>query len=224
MASYTISNGPENVPMDEFFAKSGKLAKSCRFMVRIAGPKTPNPSLRISQGLSSTSDLSFLCEAAEFPGRGFMSADIRYYGPNFKVPYQTTYEDLTLTFMCRDEFLERQYFDSWMELINPQSGYDFSYRDDYVSEIEIFQLSELKNKAEYAFKFEQAYPVLVAPQPVTWADDNFHRLSITFTYLRWFRYDEDKVRRNVTFQLIDGNSSQTYIGGTYIPNIFGNLT
>lgn len=201
MATYFIPNGPVLPSMDEVQAQSGRyggLAKSAKFMVRMF-PARPDSLLR-GAGIFMQ-DLTYLCEAAEFPGRGFESLDIRYYGPNFKVPNKTNYEDLNLTFLCRDTFLERQLFDTWMELINPNATYNFSYKDTYTCKIELFQISDIAANtgdivggapsAQYKFTFEEAYPILLQPQPVTWADDNFHRLTVTFTFKKWWREDGD---------------------------------
>lgn len=205
MATINFPNGPNYADLirtRSVISDGGGPAKSNRFLVNIPKP---------IDGLNGfQKDLTLLCEAAEFPGRGLFTVDNRYYGPNFKIPYQTTYEDLTLTFLVRDKFLERQYFDGWMNAINPIDSYNFNYRADYTTNIELFQLSDIGTpvrntvngvsvpsgetfvKTQYAFTFEKAYPVLVNPQPVTWADDNFHRLSVTFTYTRWYRRGLDK--------------------------------
>lgn len=193
MASNYISNAPEIDTLDLTTARAvmdayGGLAKSCRFFVRIL----PSGSL-LTEYSKDVRDFSYLCESAEFPGRGFMSTDLRYYGPNFKMPYQSSYEDLNLTFICRNEFTEREFFDNWMELINPVSTYNFSYRSEYEATIEMYQMSDLDTEGEttsnavYSFRFEHVYPMLISPQPATWADDNFHRLTVGFTYTRWYR-------------------------------------
>lgn len=189
--------------------QNGGLAKSCRFIVRINTPAAFNRQYSILR------DLSFLCEAAEMPGRGFVSADVRYYGPNQKLPVQTQYEDTTMTFLCRSEFYERQFFDNWMQIINPSNTFDFNYRADYETTIEIMQFAEYAPtintttgpnrglaqsaakapKETYRITLYNAYPMLVNPQPMTWADDQIQRLSVTFTYHKWKRdnYSWDKV-------------------------------
>jgi hypothetical protein len=198
MASVAFDNIVTELNMDRFRGVSndkGGPAKSNRFLVQINGkPTNLNNSIR--------NDLTFLCEAAELPGRGFMSTDIRYYGPNFKAPYQSVYEDLNLTFICRDEFFEREFFDNWMSVINPVSTFNFEYKDNYTSEIVLQQYSDYENDATYSFNFDKAYPILVSPQPATWADDNFHRLTVSFTYVRWYRKNLDRI------QPIDGMTSQ----------------
>jgi hypothetical protein len=178
--------------------EQGGPAKSNRFLVEIDGGPQLNPV---------QNDLTFLCEAAELPGRGFMSTDIRYYGPNFKVPYQSVYEDLNLTFICRSEFLERSFFDNWLNFINPVMDFNFRYRKEYNSTVKIHQFSELSDDPVYTFVFDEAYPILVSPQPATWADDNFHRLTVSFTYKRWyrtgFRYDNIGRTDGMTYQLLE---------------------
>jgi len=224
MASVKIKNAPEleYIALPYFYVKSteyGGLAKSARFMVRIIPSGTDNA---LKKSASFMRDLSYLCESAEFPSRGFQSMDIRYYGSNFKVPYQTSYEDLNLTFLCRDKFLEREFFDTWMEIINPSSTANFSYRNTYACTIELFQLSDIaadensyNATAQYKFTFNDAWPILVNPQPVTWADDNFHRLTVSFTYNRWSR-DELDSKTPEKYDLVKGASSIT-TGGTTIP-------
>ena len=187
-----FSNSPSVPSMDLLYAISSEFngfAKTAKYLVRIT-PTGQNNPMKAYRG--DVRDLSFLCESAELPGRGQMTTDIRYYGPNFKMPFQSSYEDLNLTFLVRENFLEREIFDSWMEVINPNYSYDFSYRDDYACTIKIFALSDVAfYGANYVFTFEKAWPVLVNPQPVTWADDNFHRLSVSFTYTRWVREEFD---------------------------------
>ena len=194
MSNQIISNPPQRLNLNYFRSVAsdmGSFAKGCKFVVRI----TP-----IGDGLKRLSsnrfieDLSYLCETAEMPGRGFQNIDMRYYGPSFKMPFQSAYEDINLTFLCRAESYEREFFDNWMELINPTNTFDFAYRDDYRSNIDIFKISEhakigtlAESEATYNFTLLNAFPILINPQPVTWADDQFLRLGVTLTYHWWTR-------------------------------------
>ena len=182
-------------------SRYGGLGKSARFAVRIMPAR-----VHLGKGYGDfVRDFTYLCESAEMPGRGFMSLDVRYYGPNQKLPYQTSYEDTTMTFLCRSESFERQFFDDWMELINPTNSFDFNYRDEYETTIQIIQLAEYGTstgagpstqsgtypKETYRITLYNAYPVLVNPQPMTWADDQMQRLAVTFTYHKWRREGYD---------------------------------
>lgn len=227
MATFNIDNQPTNLRMSDFYAYSsafGSLVKSSRFAVRIVPSGTNSFLTRLGyQGFMQ--QFTYLCESAELPGRGFMNADLRYYGPNFKVPYQTEYQETAMTFLCRAQSFERQFFDDWMEVINPTSTFDFNYKDNYKAEIHMFQFSEAGKRnttepnrepavpssttnqfsepiATYAWTLHDAYPILINPQPVTWADDNFQRLAISFTFSKWTRKNRDI--QSGTYSLVKG--------------------
>lgn len=218
--------------MSDFYAYSTafqSLAKSSRFAVRIVPSGTDSFLTRLGyRGFMQ--QFTYLCESAELPGRGFMNADMRYYGPNFKIPYQTEYQETAMTFLCRAESFERQFFDDWMEIINPTNTFDFNYKDSYKCEIHMFQFSEAGRRtttepnrertipsptsneftepvATYSWTLHDAYPILINPQPVTWADDNFQRLAISFTFSKWTRRNRDA--QSETYSLVKGAAVTT---------------
>ena len=212
MPSYPIENAPSHLSMVNFRAVSddfGGLVKSNRFVVRLGVPRI---GLQYS---GFVRDLTYLCEIAEMPGRGFMNVDVRYYGPSQKLPYNTQYEDMTLTFLCRNEAIERQFFDDWMNWINPVNTFDFNYRDEYSVKIDIYQFTDVDQDEigqatpMYNITLKDAYPILVNPQAMTWGDDQFQRLSVTFTYTKWIRENQDPKPRNTgpqgfSFSLVEG--------------------
>lgn len=214
MASFQINDAPQKLDMRSFMAVSndlGGMVKSCRYAVLISPPRVSLQAGGLNRSNNVMKDLTYLCEATEFPGRGFNTIDLRYYGPNFKIPAQTVYEDLNMTFICRAESYERQLFDDWMESINPTQTFDFKYKDDYSSTITLYQYTEVAAdnnqtvpKATYAFTLYEAFPILVNAQPVTWADDGFQKLTVTFTYTKWRRKGYDPESRQ--FSLVQGSS------------------
>ncbi len=185
----------------------GGVAKQNKFITRItprsnllgvSSEGTPLGTASLFQGaLAIFQDLEFLCETSELPGRTLQTADVRYYGPVNKFPFQSVYADLNLTFICRSEMHEKDLFDSWMQLINPVSNYDFRYKDDYSVTIEVFHFAEIASetnpqaaKPTYQVYFENAYPISVSPISLTWADDGLARLQVTFAYDRHYRAGE----------------------------------
>lgn len=231
MASYTIANSPQNLSMNDVKAISsqyGGLVKSSRYAIRIIPVGEFLLQLNYGRFLEH---FTYLSDSAEMPGRAFMSIDHRYYGPNYKVPFQSQYEDITMTFLCRTESLERQFFDDWMEIINPTNLWDFNYRDQYRSNIEIYQLategedtfagpnnqivaSPTAPKAVYKWTVWDAYPIIINAQPVTWADDNFQRLSVSFTYTRWTRVGRDATPGTFKDKFVVGSTVEGLPGQT----------
>jgi hypothetical protein len=141
---------------------------------------TSNPSM--------TRYLALQCENAELPGKTLQTADVKIYGPTFKVPYQTQYTDTTLTFVCTNEFYERKLFERWMEAIHPSDTNNLRYpkgaNSRYMTNIKIIQYDEFI-KQIYAVELIDAFPIGMAAQPLSWSDDGFHRLSIQFAYQRY---------------------------------------
>lgn len=86
--------------------------------------------------------LHFSCYAASIPGQSLATSDVRTYGPNYKMPYQTNYEDLNLEFYCNGDMEQKHIFDYWMRLIqNPQSN-NIHYLKNYKCKIFVNQFKE----------------------------------------------------------------------------------
>jgi hypothetical protein len=132
--------------------------------------------------------LALQCESAELPGKTLATADVKIYGPTFKVPYQTQYTDTNLTFLCTNDFFERKLFDRWMEAIMPSDTNNLRFpkgqQSRYLTNIKIIQYDDFI-KQIYAVELLDAFPVGVAPQTLSWSEDGFHRLSISFAYQRY---------------------------------------
>lgn len=158
-----------------------------RLILSLGNTITPYGGSLDTVGLSRT--LSLQCESTEIPGKTLQTVEAKIYGPTFKIPYQTQYNEITFNFICTNGgFYERKLFDRWIESIMPTDtnslrfpkGMDGSYLtnpkivqyDDYVNEIHVVELID-------------AFPVSIAAQPLSWSEDNFHRLSVQFTYQRY---------------------------------------
>jgi len=132
--------------------------------------------------------LALQCEAAELPGKTLQTADVKIYGPTFKVPYQTQFSDTTLTFICTNDFYERKLFDRWMEAIMPSDTNNLRFakgaQSRYLTNIKVIQYDDFI-KQIYAIELMDAFPIGVAPQSLSWTDDGFHRLSVQFAYQRY---------------------------------------
>jgi hypothetical protein len=132
--------------------------------------------------------LALQCENAELPGRTTATADVKIYGPTFKVPYQTQYGDTTLTFLCTNDFFERKLFERWMECIHPSDTNNVRYakgeKSRYLTNIKIIQYDEFI-KQIFAVELMDAFPIGIAGQPLNWSEEGFHRLSIQFAYQKY---------------------------------------
>jgi hypothetical protein len=130
-------------------------------------------------------NLTFRCESAELPSVTFETLEQKIYGPTEKYPHQKNYNESTFTFMVSDDMSEKDFFDAWMELINPSSTYDFPYKRDYATEITVNQY-DMSGEVSYSISLEDAFPVSVNQLDLDWSSiDSYHKLSVVFAYKSW---------------------------------------
>jgi hypothetical protein len=170
------------------------IAKSDRYTVMISVPSMQAAYPQAMEGLS------FQCETAEIPGRTLATFEARTYGPLYRYPYESSYSDLNLTFMCmankagqaQSGLWEKSFFDDWLDLINPspqvaqQAAWNMEYRSKYDATITLTHYDSL-DQPTYAVKFFSAYPLATTPIQLNWSDDSHAKLSISFTYTWWQR-------------------------------------
>jgi hypothetical protein len=132
--------------------------------------------------------LALQCETAELPGKTLMTQDAKVYGPTFKVPYLTQYNDITLGFLSTNDFYERKLFDRWLEAINPSDTNNLRFAKGestrYMTNIKVIQYDDFI-KQIYAVELIDAFPIGVSAQPLSWSEDNFHRVSVQFSYQKY---------------------------------------
>ena len=155
--------------------------------VRDAFSNNSDPQSR-SDNPSMSRYLALQCESAELPGKSIITADAKIYGPGFKVPYQTQYNETSLTFLCTNEFFERKLFDKWLESIMPTDTNNLRFpkgkNSRYLTNIKVVQYDEFIRQI-YAVELMDAFPIGISAQPVSWGEEGFHRLTVQFAYQKY---------------------------------------
>jgi hypothetical protein len=156
------------------------LAKTNRFKVSIVIPSALGMS-----GIDSE-QLSLMCETAELPGKTLQTAEVKVYGPTYKIPYQKQFQDISLTFLCSNLGTERTFFNKWIEYIMPESTNNIRFRDGYETTIEISHLTESDSIIRKVI-LRDAFPIGYASQQLNWGDDGFQKLTVQFAYRDFFQ-------------------------------------
>ena len=128
--------------------------------------------------------MNLRCENTELPGRTISTTGMKIYGVEEKFPYQTSFGDITLTFIVGDDMKEKLLFDAWLNWINPTVNYNFKYKEDYAVALRINQY-DVQNKVSYSVDLIDAYPIAVNAMDLDWSSDGRHRLVVTFAYTSW---------------------------------------
>lgn len=195
---------------------AGGPAQSCHFATIIQPCRAMLSSVTgAASGIAAAFALNILNEEASLPGRQFATTDHTMYGTRVKMPYGVVYDDLTLTFICSNNMLERYYFDEWQRCVSDPTNNYFNYYDDYVSDIQIMKLrpdGTSNGLPTYLMTIEEAYPIAIQTQELSYSSDSYMKLSVQFAYRRW---------RNVVDRIVGGGLSGVASGGS---NSLGGLT
>lgn len=172
------------------------VARPSRFDVTI-----PVPYYLLTQ-YNNAKQLQMRCEATELPGRAFMTTERKIgSAPTQKFPYHTIYNDLNMTFIVSDDMSEKIFFDTWMEVMNPTTNFNFKYKNDYAVDISINQY-DVNNNLTYVATLLDAYPVAINQLDVDWTStDNHHKLNVVFAYTQWINTTVDGTTQGVVAQL-----------------------
>ena len=135
-------------------------------------------------------DLKFFVDTAEIPPRSLSTVQDKVYGPIRNLPYGSTYIDTTMAFLCTSNGLkEKRFFDSWQDYINPTKTYDVKYYDDFTANIRLVLMDE-QNSPVYTVTYKEAFPMIVSGIQLGQANDEFARISVTFSFHHWERDDD----------------------------------
>lgn len=150
--------------------------------------KSPQDEYSKTSNSATSRYLALQCDTAELPGRTLLTQDAKVYGPTYKVPYQSQYNDATLSFICTNQFYERKLFDRWLEAIHPSDTNNIRFpkgqSSRYLTNIKIVQYDDFI-KQIFAVELLDAYPIGISSQQLSWSDDTFHRLNVQFAYQRY---------------------------------------
>ena len=156
--------------------------------------------LMVTNGVANIDDFSFRCEKAEFPGRSIATSDdTGGGGPALKLPYDVTYNDISISVICSPDMKERLFFESWIDSIVGRAGLTatvptgglVSYFDDYARGITltVSQLDEAGNTL-IEYKMNDVYPITISPMNATWEEVNsYQRFGVTFFY-RYYSFSK----------------------------------
>jgi hypothetical protein len=165
--------------ISEFKAGVGQLLKPNLFEANISGPS----------GIGTISNFKFRCEKAEFPGKTLATVDDPGGGgPTLKLPYDVTYNDITLSIICSADLAERKYFENWIDLIvgkanNNKAGL-VNYYNVYAKgkTLTVKQLDEA-GTTKGTWTMQHVYPIAITPMNAVWDELNtYQRFEVTLTY------------------------------------------
>ena len=168
-----------------------------------SSPKTEKElSFKTSKELKAVHDANgrrvrAFCSAIAMPDRDIQTKEIRHHGPAYKIAFDHKSADIQATFYC-DKFLrERSYFELWQSAIYSNQSNNYNFYDNYVSDVNIFQLGQFASQNErddvtYAVQLYDVFPKTIGPVEYSYEANAVQTFNVTFTFRYWINYGIDK--------------------------------
>jgi hypothetical protein len=175
-----------------------EIARPSKFDVTIPVP------VSLANLKTSAKNLTFRCESAQLPGRALETATKKLgSAPVEYFPYHNNYQQATMTFIVSDDMNEKIFFDTWMELINPTTTYNFEYKTNYATDITVTQYNS-QNQASYSCVLQEAFPIDINQLDLDWSTDSYHKLAVVFVYKQWQNNSIATLRDTIVSDLLSG--------------------
>lgn len=165
--------------IQEFRGSFTEAARPNLFDVQIPLP------VKLLSYLNLGQSLRLRCDTAQLPSLTYNTIEQKIYGPIEKYPREKVYNEAQMTFYVSDDMREKIFFDAWMNLINPKSSYDFAYKVDYITTIQVNQYS-VSGDVTYSVSLNDAFPTSVNQLDLDWSNSSSpHKLAVVFAYYTW---------------------------------------
>ena len=137
------------------------------------------------------------CSAISMPERTVEMKEVKHHGPAYKIAIDYKSEDITATFYA-DKFLrERSYFELWQKAAFSNQSHNFNFYDNYVSDVNIFQLGQFASRNErddvtYAVKLFDCFPKTISAVEYSYDNNAVQTFQVTFGFRYWINYFLDR--------------------------------
>lgn len=157
------------------------LAKSHRFEVMILAPA--------GLDMEEARYVSLFADGTQLPQTRINTTQMRMWGSPRQMPQWAEYggDNITINFHLDRKYDIKRFFDMWVDKIVDRDTSTVGYYSDYISDIIISQLDENED-VSYTVTLKEAYPISVNPIQLDMNSPGLSRLSVTFTYKKWFEF------------------------------------
>lgn len=159
----------------------GGFTRASNFKIFLPIPKFIS-ELNIKQ-LNET-DLNTLCIKATIPDRQLSSIDYSAWGKKYKTPTSLVENSFKLTFVHTNDNVVRDFFTTWIESIYNTDSNRLMYRDDFSTDISIFQLALDQKSLVSANQYIQAWPVNIGSVELQEQNTDIQTIEIEFEYFK----------------------------------------
>jgi len=170
----------------EFMTKAetmGGLSRRWKYSMSITPPRSMSSSV-------GSGKIDFLAMSVLLPSKQFSTTEQRIYGMNKYVPYETSYEPITVTMLNPQDWSTRKFWDEWLDHIQNPSSKNMTYYKSMIGQVEISHYDETTteqnpNNARYTVVLEEAWPENISSYALGYENTELGNFEISIRYKQW---------------------------------------
>ena len=137
------------------------------------------------QGFNSKGSINIKCHTAQFPQRAINTLDFRSNSVNFKVPYMTSYDPISLSFYANGNLDSREYFELWQSCVMNFGNNTSNFYNEYVSDVKLYIQNE-HGQDTYGIILYECFPVAISTFDMSYAMSNTAlNIMVVLSYKTW---------------------------------------
>lgn len=176
--------------------KTKGLARTNRYEVVIAFPNA------VDQDTRSIANL--FCDAVTLPGANIATQPMRIFGESREMPYEKSYDPVTMSFYVDSDMRIKKAFESWMGLIHNTNTRTLGYYENYIRPVEIY-VNSVDGSTPYMLTLYEAYPKTLNSIQLDTAGREIMKMTVTMQYKYWRSKTVDILNAQEDIPSIDGD-------------------
>ena len=139
------------------------------------------------------------CSSISMPEREMTTKEVRHgNAPARNIVYDMKSAGISATFYADKFMRERSYFELWQKsALSTSSTFNTNYYDNYVSNLNIFQLGQFASRQErdditYGVQLIDCFPTKIGAVDYSHDANNVQTIDVDFSFRYWINYFIDK--------------------------------
>ena len=204
---------PNAFKTEDLKGKLLNLAQTSVYQVKIQPPEDVinfiNSTNRKFNYNNDGEKIELLCHETTLPGTSFATHEVQndYAGVSERMAYRRQFDStIDMTFYVDKDYDVVEFFEGWVDWIsgmnrdvpnegdkrdpylNSSMSYRFNYPKTYKSPIQVTKFEKNLTDKQMTYEFIDAFPLNIISMPVSYAQSEVLKLSVSFAYTRYVRF------------------------------------
>ena len=137
------------------------------------------------QGFNKTGAINLKCNMATFPDRTLQTIDFKSNSVNFKMPWGTSYNPISLSFYADGNLDTREYFELWQSCVMNFGNNTMNFYNEYVSDVKLYLQNDSGADA-YGIILYEAYPSTISLMDISYGNSStVLNIMIQLSFKSW---------------------------------------